>query len=94
MRKVSVVRLELGATVLSKQLHNFIKEGTIVDSEVVRGMLQKEFHGFNTYVAIQYPQDQHIGNRLKVNGILQTGGNIPLTLMKIVSGKMSQTSCS
>ena len=48
MRKVSVVRLELGATVLSKQLHNFIKEGTIVDSEVVRKMLQKEFHGFNT----------------------------------------------
>ena len=64
---------------------------SIVDSEVVRAMLQKEFHGFNTYVAIQDPPDQHIGNRLKVNGILQTGGNIPLTLMKIVSGKMSQT---
>ena len=28
MKKVSVVRLKLGATVLSKQLRNFIKEGT------------------------------------------------------------------
>lgn len=103
LKKVLVVRLQLDAAVLSKQLCNFTKDGIrlrfdkkmfIVDLEVLRGMLQNEFYRFNTFSAIQDPQDQHIGNGLKLNGILKTGGNTLLTMRNIVSSKISQNSCS
>ena len=86
-KKISVVRLELNAAVMSKRLCKFIKEETrlnyeieifIDDSEIVRAMLQKESYGFNTYAAIRIgkfklPQIQKTGNGLRVSGILLTG---------------------
>ena len=59
IKKLSVVRLELNATVLSKTW-NFIKEETrltfrkeyfIDDSGIVSAMIQKKSYGFNTFVA-------------------------------------------
>lgn len=56
-----VVRLELNAAVMSKMLHNFINEDTqliftkeyfIVDSEMVRAMIQKKLCGVNIFAAI------------------------------------------
>ena len=66
MKKISVVRLELNTAVMSKHLCNFIKDETrlkfkeifIVDSEIVRAMLQKESYGFNTYAAISIGEIQ------------------------------------
>ena len=68
MKKISVVRLELNGAVLSKRLHNFFKEESrltyskeffIVDSQVVRAMIQKESYGFNTYVAVRIGEIQN-----------------------------------
>ena len=61
IRKITIVRIELNGALLSKRLSAFIKKESllvfskeffIVDSEIVRAMVQKESYGFNTFAAI------------------------------------------
>ena len=63
----SIVRLEICGAVLGKRLAQFIESETrfkikkryfIVDSEVVRSMIQKQSHGFNTFVAVRIGEIQ------------------------------------
>lgn len=69
MRKKSL--LERNPAVMLKYLCNFIKDETrlkfkkeifIVDSEIVRTMLQKESYGFNTYAVIRIGEIQTFTN--------------------------------
>ena len=62
IRKITIVRIELNGALLSKRLSAFIKKESllvfskeffIVDSEIVRAMVQKESYGFNTYAAVR-----------------------------------------
>ena len=73
LKRISVPCLELCGAVLSKWLRKFIaaeshlqftKEHFIVDSEIIRAMLQKELYGFNTFAAIRIREIQE-GNNLK-----------------------------
>ena len=66
-KKISIVRLELNGAIMSKRLRNFIKKETrfdfereffIVDSEIVRAMIQKESYGFHTFVALRIGEIQ------------------------------------
>ena len=59
-KTIGVVRLELAGAVIGKRLRVFIEKemnytfdivGHILDSEVVKVMMQKQSYGFNTYVA-------------------------------------------
>ena len=61
------MRTELNGAVLSKRLEDFItsevrlqfvKTYCIVDSEIVRAMIQKESYGFNTFVALRVGEVQ------------------------------------
>ena len=61
------MRIELNGAVLSKRLEDFItSEGRlqfvktyyIIDSEIVRAMIQKESYGFNTFVAVRVGEIQ------------------------------------
>ena len=63
----SIVRLELSGAVLNKRLTCFIKkemrlqfdrEFHIVDSEIVRSMIQKQSYGFKTFVATRIGEIQ------------------------------------
>ena len=63
----SFVRLEICGAVLGKRLAQFIERETrykiqkryfIVDSEVVRSMIQKQSYGYNTFVAIRIREIQ------------------------------------
>ena len=57
---VNILRLELGGAVLSKRLRVFLQSEMrytfnniihLVDSEIVKAMIDSESHGFNTYAA-------------------------------------------
>lgn len=67
VRKITIVRAELNGALLSKRLSSFIKKESrlnfrkeyfIVDSEIVRAMIQKESYGFNTYAAVRVGEIQ------------------------------------
>ena len=67
LKKITIVRIEFNGAVLSKRLEDFItSEGRlqfvktyyIVDSEIVRAMIQKESYGFNTFVAVRVGEIQ------------------------------------
>ena len=67
IRKITIVRIELNGALLSKRLSAFIKKESllvfskeffIVDSEIVRAMVQKESYGFNTFAAIRVGEIQ------------------------------------
>jgi len=60
VKTLTIVRLELLGAVLSKRLRNSIEKETrvkfdrvlhIVDSEIVRAMIQRESYGFNTFAS-------------------------------------------
>ncbi|XP_071948687.1 uncharacterized protein [Antedon mediterranea] len=64
---ISVVRLELSAAVMSKRLAKYIVNETrikfdqvfyIVDSEIVRAMVQKQSYGFKTFAATRIGEIQ------------------------------------
>ena len=67
LRRITTVRIELCGAVLSKRLRAFIEKETrynftacyhIVDSEIVRAMIQKESYGFNTFTATRIGEIQ------------------------------------
>ena len=67
LKKVTIVRLELSAAVLSKILRVFIEKECrlkfervyhIVDSKIVRAMIQGESQGFQTYAAVRISEIQ------------------------------------
>ena len=67
----SIVRLEICGAVLGSRLAEFVeaecrfkiqKKYFIVDSEIVRSMIQKPSYGFNTYVAVQVGEIQEHTN--------------------------------
>ena len=67
IRKTSIVRLELNGAVIAKRLAEFVKDESrfefvkvyyIVDSEIVRAMIQKESYGFNTYAGLRIGEIQ------------------------------------
>lgn len=67
IRKITIVRAELNGALMSKRLSAFIKKESrlkfqkeyfIVDSEIVRAMIQKESYGFNTYAAVRVGEIQ------------------------------------
>ena len=62
IKMVTIVRLELLAAVLSNRLRNSIENECrfqfervihIVDSEIVRAMIQRESYGFNTFTSMR-----------------------------------------
>ena len=68
LRRITIVRIELCGAVLSKRLRAFIEEETryrfescyhIVDSEIVRAMIQKESYGFNSFVTTRIGEIQN-----------------------------------
>ena len=67
MKKMSIVRLELNAGLMAKRLHEFIMSESrfdfersyfIIDSEIVRCMIQKESYGFNTFVGLRIGEER------------------------------------
>ena len=71
MRKISTVRSELSCTVIAKRIRNLLKrecrfkyskEYFIVDSEIIRAMIQKDSYGFNTFVALRIGEIQKATN--------------------------------
>ena len=67
LKTETIVRLELAAAVLSKRLRCSIIDHTrlkfeqvfhIVDSEIVRAMINKDSYGFNTFVATRVGEIQ------------------------------------
>ena len=68
-KRLSIPRLELNAALLAARLKKFIVEESrlvfervyfIVDSEIVRAMIQKESYGFNTFVGVRIGEIQDI----------------------------------
>lgn len=62
LKVLSIVRLELSAAVIAKRLAEFLEKETrfkikqryfFVDSKVVKSMICKESHAFNTFVAVR-----------------------------------------
>ena len=67
VRKITIVRLELNGAVLAKRLKEtiakesrliFEKTYFLVDSEVVKAMIQKESYGFNTFAGVRIGEIQ------------------------------------
>jgi len=67
LKKITTVRLELNAALLSARLKEFIHKEIsysfartylIVDSEIVRAMTQRDSYGFNTFVAVRIGEIQ------------------------------------
>ena len=75
LRRITIVWIELCGAVLSKRLRAFIEEETryrfescyhIVDSEIVRAMIQKESYGFNSFVATRIGEIQNATDSSKL----------------------------
>ena len=71
LKRMTTVRSELCGAVLAKRLNMFIKEEMrlkfekeyfIVDSQIVRAMIQKDSYGFNTFVAVRIGEIQENTN--------------------------------
>lgn len=71
-KRISIPRLELNAALLAARLKKFIVEESrlvfesvyfIVDSEIVRAMIQKESYGFNTFVGVRIGEIQDITDK-------------------------------
>ena len=69
LKKITTVRLELNAALLSARLREFIhkeisykfqKTYLIVDSEIVRAMTQRDSYGFQTFVAVRVGEIQEM----------------------------------
>ena len=67
IKRLSIVRLELSAAVLAVRMRRFIFDNCrfniervihIVDSEIVRSMIQKESYGFNTFAGTRLGEIQ------------------------------------
>ena len=67
VKKMSIVRLELSAAVLATRIRTFVEQKTrfifdqyihIVDSEIIRAMIQKESYDFNTFVGTRVGEIQ------------------------------------
>ncbi|XP_037773228.1 uncharacterized protein LOC119568898 [Penaeus monodon] len=67
MKQMSIPRLELCAALMAARLReSILKEFTwkfeaiyhIVDSSIIRSQIQKESHGFNTFVAVRIAEIQ------------------------------------
>ena len=71
LKCITIVNLELSAAVLASRLRTFLEKECrfnfnrflhIVDSEIVRSMIQKESYGFNTFVATRIGEIQQATN--------------------------------
>ena len=71
IKTLSIVRIELNGALLAKRLSEFIKaESTfkfantmfIIDSQIVRAMINKQSYGFGTYVAVRVGEIQESTN--------------------------------
>ena len=71
-KRITMPRLELSGALLSARLLDFIKKHTrlafkkaymIVDSEIVRAMLQKESYGFNTFTGVRVGEIQALSDK-------------------------------
>ena len=71
LRKISTFRSEVSAAVIAKCIRNLLKrecrlkyskEYFIVDSEIIRAMIQKDSYGFNTFVALCIGEIQEATN--------------------------------
>ena len=69
---MTIVRLELNGAVLSKRLRLFIEKESrltfektyhIVDSQIVKAMIQSESYGFQTYAAVRIGEIQEHTNK-------------------------------
>ena len=67
VKRISIVRLELNGALMSKRLAEFTEKETrynfqekyyIVDSKIVRSMIQKESYRFNTFVGVRIGEIQ------------------------------------
>ena len=67
LETTTIVRLELSAAILAKRMRVFIQESFrmefkeiihIIDSEIVRAMINKDSYGFNTFVATRIGEIQ------------------------------------
>ena len=67
MKKITIPRLELNGALLAARLRDFVSRETnmsfsktycIIDSEIVRAMIQKESYGFNTFVGVRIGEIQ------------------------------------
>ena len=71
LHKITTVRSELSAAVIAKRIRNLLKrecrlkyskENFIVDSEIIRAMIQKDSYVFNTFVALHIGEIQEATN--------------------------------
>jgi len=71
LKKITIVRLQLNATLLAKRIKTTIEKESrfefecvyfIVDSEIVRAMIQRESYGFNTFVGVRVGEIQAATN--------------------------------
>ena len=71
LHKIPTVRSKLSGVVIAKCIRNLLKrEGRlkyskqyfIVDSEIIRAMIQKDSYGFNTFVALRIGEIQEASN--------------------------------
>ena len=71
-KELSMPRLELNGALLSARIRQFIEKEVniefsaiyhIVDSEIVRAMIQKESYGFNTFVATRVGEIQNLTSK-------------------------------
>jgi len=69
LKTITIPRLELNAALLAARLQKFVTQHIsfefakiyfIVDSEIVRAMIQKESYGFNTFVGVRIGEIQSI----------------------------------
>ena len=67
MKRITIPRLELNGALLAARLRDFVSRETtmtfsktycIIDSEIVRAMIQKESYGFNTFVGVRIGEIQ------------------------------------
>ena len=111
LKKITIVRIELNGSVMSKRLEDlitsegrlqFVKTHYIVDSEIVRAMIQKESYGFYTFVAVRVGEIQDhtnphnwywIDGKLNIADWITRGKN-PDELGPGSTGKMAQNSLS
>ena len=72
MKRITIPRLELNAALMAARMKDFIVKETkfdyeaiymIVDSEIVRAMIQKESYGFRTFVGVRVGEIQSLTNK-------------------------------